>query len=374
MDSNNTVHVVWWDLTSGVWGTDGEIMYVSYTEADGWSNVTVISDGYAGVYWNDGSSDDPDIAADDSGGIHVVWWDDTSGVWGTDPEIMYISYTEADGWSNVTVISDGYAGVYWNDGISYYPDIAVDDSGDIHVVWKDSTRGVWGGGPSDTEIMYVSYTEADGWSNATVISDGYGGLYWNDGFSSHPNMAIDDSEGIHVVWWDNTNGRWIAEIMYASYTEATGWSNITVISEGYSDIYGDIYTSDPDIAVNSSGNIHVVWEDWTDGVWGTDTEIMYANYTEANGWSNPTVISDDYLGTSWNDGQSYNPKCVSYYDKLYVVWWDTTDGVWGTDAEIMFTSLSIPASPITTSGGIPFGDLYLIICTIGLIVYVKRKL
>ena len=59
--------------------------------------------------------------------------------------------------------------------------------------------------------------------------------------------------------------------MYATYTEATGWSNITVISDGYGGIYWNIGSSNaPDIAIDSSGKVHVVWSDWTDGVWGTD--------------------------------------------------------------------------------------------------------
>ncbi|KKM43599.1 hypothetical protein LCGC14_1562760, partial [marine sediment metagenome] len=75
----------------------------------------------------------------------------------------FIDYT------NATVISDGYGGIFWNDGFSQYPAIAIDDSGKTHVVWEDSSTGPWG---TDNEIMYASYTEATGWSNVSVISDG----------------------------------------------------------------------------------------------------------------------------------------------------------------------------------------------------------
>jgi len=82
------VHVVWYDETDGEWGTDTEIMYAKRTAA-GWSNVTIISDDSTG--WNDGSSEFPDIAIDGNGNLHVVWSDDTDGEWGTDKEIMYSS-------------------------------------------------------------------------------------------------------------------------------------------------------------------------------------------------------------------------------------------------------------------------------------------
>jgi len=110
----------------------------------------------------------------------VVWYDGTAGPWGTDYEIMYVNYSSSAGWSNATVISDGFEGTYWNDGSSYYPSIAVDNSGNVHVVWEDDTAGPWG---TDYEIMYVNYSSSAGWSNATVISDGFGGVYWNDGNS-----------------------------------------------------------------------------------------------------------------------------------------------------------------------------------------------
>jgi len=76
----------------------------------------------------------PAIAVDSKGNVHVVWQDYTDGVWGTDMEIMYVKYSPSTGWSNVTIISDGYSGSYWNDGDSYFPDIAIDSRDNVHVV------------------------------------------------------------------------------------------------------------------------------------------------------------------------------------------------------------------------------------------------
>ncbi len=373
VDSNNAVHVVWQDETDGVWGTDIEIMYAQYTDFTGWSNVTVISDGYGGSYWNDGFSRVPKIAVDNSNAVHAVWCDDTDGVWGTDVEIIYVQYSDSTGWSNVTVISDGYGGSYWNDGSSYNPAIAVDSSNGIHVVWCDYTDGVWG---TDVEIMYAQYTDPTGWSNVTVISDGYGGSYWNDGFSHVPRIAVDNSNAVHVVWYDDTNGVWgtDVEIMYVMYTDSTGWSNVTVISDGYNDVYWNNETSrDPAIAGDSNNAVHVVWYDDTDGVWGTDVEIMYAIYTDSTGWSNVTVISDGYGGSYWNDGVSGVPTiAVDNSNAVHIVWCDDTNGVWGTDYEIMHANFAIPGT-----GGIPFGNFYVLfiaISVIGLVAYKKRKI
>ncbi len=321
MDNNGVVHVVWHDDTNGEWGTDREIMYANLT-ATGWSNATVISDDYTN--WNDGPSSDPSIAIDNNGNLHVVWWDGTDGEWGTDYEVMYVNNTGA-GWSNVTVISDIYG---WNDGVSGAPSIAIDENtGTIHVVWQDLTAGEWG---TDLEVMYVNYT-ASGWSNATVISDDYTG--WNDGGSNNPQIAVDNNGYQHVVWWDQTNGEWGSdnEILYVNNTGA-GWSNVTAISDLFGwNTGGSEY---PSIDTDINGSIHVVWEDSTNGEWGTDREVMYTNYT-SSGWSNATVVSDDY--THWNTDLSLAPDIAADNSgTLYVVWYDMTDGEWGIDDEIFY--------------------------------------
>ncbi len=321
-DNDGNVHVVWSDDTNGVWGTDYEILYVNYT-ITGWSNVTAISDIYG---WNDDSSFYPDIATDKNGDLHVVWEDWTDGEWGSDIEIMYANYTAA-GWSNTTVISDIYG---WNDGASHYPSIAVDDSGNLHVVWQDFTIGEWG---TDAEIFYMNYTAA-GWSNATAISDIYG---WNDDISEIPRIAVDNSGNLHIVWQDATDGEWgtDAEIMYANYT-TSGWSNASVISDLYG--WNDDSSYSPDIDIDKNGNLHIVWYDETDGEWGTDVEIFYVNFT-TTGWSNATIISDIY---GWNDGISQSPRIVSDINgNIHVAWVDITNGEWGTDGEIFYANYTI---------------------------------
>ncbi len=338
LDHLGNIHAVWSDDTVGIWGSDDEIVYSYYSASTGWSLPTVISDGYMGVYWNNDWSGTPDIAIDSSGGIHVVWKDFTDGIWGIDTEIMYVSYTEATGWSNVTVISDGYSNIYWNNDNSGHPAINIDNNDKIHVVWDDLSDGVWG---YDTEIMYASYTEVTGWSNATIVSDGYSNVYWNNAESYNPAITTDNNGKIHVVWEDGTDGIWGSdwEIMYVSYTEATGWSNASVISDGHNNIYwNNDESATPDIAIDSSGNTHVVWEDDTDGAWGSDREIMYVSYTEATSWSIPIVISDGYNNIFWNTGASLAPSiAIEPTDAIYVVWEDDTDSVWGIDEEIMCT-------------------------------------
>ncbi|MFW9823514.1 MAG: hypothetical protein ACFFE4_11290, partial [Candidatus Thorarchaeota archaeon] len=154
---------------------------------NGLINVTVISDGFNGTYWNEGWSEIPEIAADGFGNIHVVWMDNSKGVWKNDindNEVFYANYSVlTNQWSNITVISDGYNDVWgWNDDTCYSPKIVADNSGNLHVIWEGYSSGIWKDSMDDAEIMYVNYSIVTGqWSNVTILSDGWNNVWgWNN--------------------------------------------------------------------------------------------------------------------------------------------------------------------------------------------------
>ncbi|TXT62410.1 MAG: hypothetical protein BAJALOKI1v1_940001 [Promethearchaeota archaeon] len=282
LGAQNRSNVIFYDLNS----PNLEISAINY------DNITVISDGYDGEWWNNYSSSYSDIVADSNGNIHVVWQDGTPGKWGVgynqsdpnkrDEEIMYANKTIGSSWSNATVLSDGYANQWgWNDEFSVNADIVSDSQCNLHVVWQDYTPGEWG---TDGEIFYVNRT-LSGWSNITVVSDGYEGSWeQNTGESSSPRIAIDNADTLHVVWYDNSDGDWSYdnddyEIMYVNKT--IPWSEFTVISDGYDgEWWNTEWSSLPAIATDNSGNIHIVWTEETQGEWGDDDEILYTKITK----------------------------------------------------------------------------------------------
>ena len=90
--------------------------------------------------WNTGNSEYPAIAVDSLGYVHVAWQDDRSG----DSEIYYRKSTnEGSTWLASQRLT-------WNSGGCYMPTIAVDSSGNVHVVWEDYT-------PGNDEIYYRKY-------------------------------------------------------------------------------------------------------------------------------------------------------------------------------------------------------------------------
>ncbi|MBN1216006.1 MAG: exo-alpha-sialidase [Candidatus Lokiarchaeota archaeon] len=340
IDTQGNIHVVWQDHTDGLWGTDEEIMYANYTEVNGWSNATVISDGYQGFYWNDDYSWEPDIYVDINGTIHVVWYDDTDGVWGSNEVIMYVS-NNGTGWSNVTIISEGYQGFYWNDALNHEPCITGDADGNLYVLWTYADVEAL---PQVLALMCANYTKPYGWSNVSIVDD--------DTFPTQQKVAVDNNGILHAVWMSYPPGL-LFSISYANYSQENGWSNSIIISSDFDD-----HSRYPDIAIDSDNNIHVVWADETDGIWGTDMEIIYIKHIEGIGWSDAMVISDGYNGVYDNTGDSIIPSIsVDTRGTVHVVWEDDTEGIWGggpSDSEIMYADYNEGYSwskPIVISDG-----------------------
>ena len=129
----------------------------------------------------------------------------------------------------------------WNSGFSFGPAVAIDSGNIIHVVWFDDT-------PGNSEIYYKKST--NGGTSWSVNQR----LTWSSGYSSGPSMAIDSSDSIHVVWYDDTPGN--NEIYYKkSTTGGTSWNPAQRITwtSGSSTV--------PAIAVDSSDAVHIVWQE-----------------------------------------------------------------------------------------------------------------
>src|SRR5512136_1681501 len=75
----------------------------------------------------------------------------------------------------------------WSSGFSYYPAVAVDASGHLHVVWQDSALGNY-------EIYYKrSEDGGDSWTASKRLT-------WTAGTSDHPAIAVDPAGTLHIVW------------------------------------------------------------------------------------------------------------------------------------------------------------------------------
>ncbi len=194
--------------------------------------------------------------------------------------------------------------------------------------------------------MNMSYTysfQNQEEKNLVINSDDYSNWFWTnievltggDDDSYNIEMVVDEMNNIHFIWQDDTddlagsgNDR---DIFYMNWDFATDTlSSIEVVStEGSSTSEGG------KLAIDTNGNIHVVWVDSADllGAGGTDMDVFYRMRLASGVWSSYELLSD----VSDSNAQELTIIGDSY-DNIYVAWSDPTDvgDLGGTDRDIFY--------------------------------------
>jgi hypothetical protein len=271
------LYIAWCDGTTG----NDEIYFKKSTDGGAsWSNGRRLT-------WTAGASHRPQIAADSLGHLHVVWSEETAGGW----EMYYKKSTNGgDSWLASKRIT-------WTNGASAYGKIAADSSNRLHVIWKEETA-------ENAEIFYKKSTDnGETWATNKRLT-------WNSGDSYSPAMAMNSSGVIHIVWGDNTPGNF--EIYFKKSADGGDtWTTNKRVSQTSG------VSSDAAVSVDSSGIIHVVWDDATPGNW----EIYHSQSTNGGAsWSTGRRLT-------WNAGQSaFAAISVDSLDNLHIVWSDNSPG------------------------------------------------
>jgi len=233
--------------------------------------------------WNSGDSKNPSIVVDSGKNVHIVWNDNTLG----NNEVFYKKSTNGGSiWTTKRLT--------WNSGNSLYPAIATNASNHIHIVWSDNT-------PGNYEIYYKKSTDG----GSTWITKR---LTWNSGNSRVPAIVVDSNSFIHVVWYDDTPGN--TEIYYKRSTDggSTWMTKRLTWNSGGSDC--------PSITASSSGNVYVVWRDYSSG----NEEIYFKQSTDGGiTWMTKRL--------TWNSSRSISPDiAIDSGNAIHVVWYDDMPG------------------------------------------------
>ncbi len=311
VDSIGNSHFAWYDDAnySGA-GTDFDIFYINYTVATGtWSNMVIVSTE------STTSSFLPSLAVDGDGNVHVAWQDQTDILGAsTDWDIFYKHYNATTGvWSNTTVVSNAYIiDIAWEEFVhSEWPDLTVDQIGNVHLTWRDKTNHT--GCDYDYDIFYRNLTVSTGtWSNITVVSTE------STEESANPSLAVDGFGNIYIAWRDKINFPADTDIFFRNYNVSTDlWSNTTMLTPD------SIFDSfNPSLAVEANGNIHLAWEERTEyGGEGWDLDIVYREWRTSMGRWSPTMVVS--VGTSTD---SEDPSLVMDGNgNVHIVWVERGD-------------------------------------------------
>jgi len=196
---------------------------------------------------------------------------------------------------------------YLQSGSMYYPDVVVSDSG-FFVVWRYTVSG------SGQEIFLKRFNlDGDSLVPRILVND--------DGTSNNqndPRIAMDMRGNFVVVWEDNRSGS--DYDIYGQLFDASGnkvGSNFLINDDGTS-----LYQYNPSCAMDSAGNLVVVWEDSRNGNYDIYGQ-RFDPTGDTAGLGGNFLINDD--GSSWNQ---YYPSCgMDLAGNFVVAWEDDRDGL-----------------------------------------------
>ena len=134
------------------------------------------------------------------------------------------------------------------------------------------------------------------------------------GVSAGPSVAFDPTNGkIHIAWYDNRDGSYEIYYTYIGGDRFINWQNGTQITNRSGD------STYPSIALDSYGNIHVVWQYYSNGNW----DIYYKKLA-----NDGTALTADERVTD-DPGNSIRPKItIDSEDNANIVWYDDRYGAY----------------------------------------------
>ena len=251
----------------------------------------------------------PDFALDSKDHIHIVWGFYNSST--TENGIYYRRYNGLE-WEEKIQINS------WTEGIN--PVVAVDQNDHLHVVWE-------GDGPSPNKgELYYSQFDGNSWSEPVMITLGAG----LGGYGPNPGhrIILDSDDNIYVFWTDSTDSDSM-DISYV-YHDGSSWSTKQYATN---DLRPDYDHFNPDVTMDSDGNIHLVYVTTEPAGGGGYIYILHYKQFDGMSWSNELRLSD--VDTCVN---CPSITCDSN-DNVHIIWEDCRNHPGGYRAELYYTKL-----------------------------------
>lgn len=248
----------------------------------------------------DGGAFAPRVALDSSEAVNVVWGDTTGG----GRRVVFIRSTDQGATFGDTV------DVSRSSGEAFEPEIAVDSADNINIVWQDSREG-------ENAIMFCRSTDGgETFSEPLRVSTGAGR-------ATESSITVDESNRIHVVWVDESNGDF--QIYYSRSTD--GGQSFSAPLDASNDA-GDEFHK-PCVAA-SGESVYIAYQQDS----GRSRQVLLVgSSTAGESFSGAEQVSE----ADPNRGRAHSPAMAfDSTGRLHIVWIDTT--VVGNDEGLLYYS------------------------------------
>jgi len=206
----------------------------------------------------------PDIVLDASGDMAVIWMDYRNySLYESD---IYFAYRPAGGdWGGNERVNDDTTMYHQDD-----PRLALDTEGNVYAVWTDHRRNI-----SNVDDLYFSYRPSAGnWGVNELIEHPM-----PEKHRKSPDLAVDADGNAGIIWEDNRNNSIYSSDIYFTTRSSTGvWggppirvSNDLVLNAEY----------EPSLVSDGAGNLYAAWQSGGDGA----SHIWFASRPLAGAWS-----------------------------------------------------------------------------------------
>jgi len=181
---------------------------------------------------------------------------------------------------------------------AFFPRVALDSNEAVNVTWGDTT----GGG---RQVVFQRSTD-QGATFGPLLN-----LSNSAGFAFYPDIAVDPSDALNVVWEDTGSGQSVI-VFSRSVDGGQTFSTPTLVSTGADSAAGARVIAD------SQGRLSFAWVDTSpDGT----AQAFYARSTDhGQTFSTPINISN------LKNGQILKPVLASFGDTVYYAFQDEADG------------------------------------------------
>jgi hypothetical protein len=281
IDENGNSLIVWYEQD----GSDFQIFKSEYRGGT-WTHPSGLTDNIS----PDGEhASAPQVAMGNNGDAVIVWFQYD----GTINQVFKSEYREG-AWVHPADLSDT---INPDGKRAYYPQVAMDDSGNTIAVWYQSD------GMSD-QVFKSEYRNGS-WTHPADLSDNINPA----GQSAHIVRVAMDNNGNALIVWPQSDGS-KSQIFMSEYRNGS-WTHPADLSDNISPDGGDAYV--PRVAMDDNGAAVIVWHQHD----GSTYQIFMSEYRNGS-WTHPADLSDN-ISPDGSDAQ-YAQLTLSDHGNAVIAW------------------------------------------------------